>query len=320
MESSSFFKSLFKKKLFNTFVIATLILVIVIMGIGDFFYNKVINRETNQGKSSLYEQIDNKTFNTDRFDKVEKEYFKVKSQYGYNLDGVLIKNSNETQNTVILVHGLAGDKWSMLEQGDIYLDKGFNIFLYDQRHHGMSGGKNISYGFYEKYDLNNVIKFIHKKFPNGIVGVHGESLGASTALLQAGLNQKNNTIKFYVVDCPYSDLYDLLSYRLNKDYNLPNILLVDIASFVTYLRLGFFFHSVSPKKIIKDIEKPVLFIHGEEDDYVPTYMSEEMYKIKPGNKQLYISPGAQHANSFSTNKEEYSKIVNNFIDEVISKN
>ncbi len=290
------------------------------MGIGDFFYNKVINRETNQGKSSLQEQIDNKTFNIDRFDKLEKENLKVKSNYDYELDGVLIKNSNKTQNTVILVHGLASDKWSMLREGDIYLDKGFNIFLYDQRHHGMSGGKNISYGFYEKYDLNNVIKFVHEKFPNGIIGVHGESLGASTALLQAGLNKSYNLVKFYIVDCPYSDLYDLLSYRLKRDYNFPNILLIDIASFVTYLRSSFFFHSVSPKRIIKDIEKPILFIHGEKDESVPTYMSKEMYRKKPGIKKLYISPGAQHAESYFKNKEEYTAVVNKFIDEAITKN
>jgi len=77
----------------------------------------------------------------------------------------------------------------------------------------------------------------------------------------------------------------------------------------------FSLRDVSPINSIKDKDIPIMFIHGSRDNFVPTYMSEEMYNIKEGCKKLLIVDGASHANAYPTNRELYEKEVNNFLKE-----
>ena len=50
----------------------------------------------------------------------------------------------------------------------------------------------------------------------------------------------------------------------------------------------------------------MLFIHGDKDTYVPTWMVYPLYEAKPEPKELWIVPGAAHALSYKENKQEYS--------------
>ena len=71
-----------------------------------------------------------------------------------------------------------------------------------------------------------------------------------------------------------------------------------------------------PRSTIQNVETPVLFIHGDADAYVPTHMSVDMHLQKPGFKRLHISPGADHAKAFSTNKKLYYEAVNDFLNDL----
>ena len=60
-------------------------------------------------------------------------------------------------------------------------------------------------------------------------------------------------------------------------------------------------------------ELPMLFIHGDADDYVPTWMVYPLYEAKPGEKELWLVPGAGHAYSYRDNREEYTAVVREFV-------
>lgn len=62
---------------------------------------------------------------------------------------------------------------------------------------------------------------------------------------------------------------------------------------------------------------PMFFIHGDKDDYVPTWMVYKLYEAKPQPKALWIVPEADHAHSYLFNTEEYTQKVKAFVDKYI---
>jgi fermentation-respiration switch protein FrsA (DUF1100 family) len=196
---------------------------------------------------------------------------------------------------------------------DVFIQRGYNVLIYDHRNHGRSGGNYTTFGFYEKYDLKACMDWIKEKLGDDcIAGVHGESMGAAISLQYAAIDSRAD---FIIADCPYSDLNSLLKIRLRKDYYLPWFPILNIASSISRLRCGIKYSDVSPIKTISNIAIPILFIHGAEDRYIPNFMSRDMYNTKKISKMLYISPNAGHAQSINKNKKEYEKVVADFLDE-----
>ena len=79
------------------------------------------------------------------------------------------------------------------------------------------------------------------------------------------------------------------------------------------LKYGWTFGEASSLEQVKKSRLPMLFIHGDADDYVPTRMVYPLYGAKPGDKELWVVPGASHANSYRDNREEYTRRVGEFV-------
>lgn len=61
----------------------------------------------------------------------------------------------------------------------------------------------------------------------------------------------------------------------------------------------------------------MFFIHGDKDDFVPTYMVHEVYNAKPEPKEIWIVPDTDHATSYKNYPDEYTKRVKEFTDKYI---
>jgi len=70
---------------------------------------------------------------------------------------------------------------------------------------------------------------------------------------------------------------------------------------------------ISPIKLLDQISTPILFIHGDSDNFVPAFMVQAMYERKKEIKSLYLSKGSEHATAFNDNPEEYRRQVSIFI-------
>jgi fermentation-respiration switch protein FrsA (DUF1100 family) len=305
-----------KHKVLLTIILILLVTInIVGLYLGNIYYQKICKIYINRSNTGI--EYYKSSFNYSRFSSLESYDISIQSSFGYKLAGTYIFNPKPTNNTVILVHGITASRWESMKYADMYIDMGFNVLAYDSRYHGKSGGNDITLGFFEKTDLDNIVKWVKWVNPNAIIGVHGESLGAVTALLQASLDQTKRNVNFYVVDCPYSDISELLSMKLAKDEK-PHLGFV--ANFILFYgniialnKSGFSLYAVSPIKAIKDIKTPIMFIHGSSDTFIPASMSLDLYLEKPGPKDIYISPGAEHAMSYFTNKAEYISKVKQFL-------
>jgi uncharacterized protein len=198
----------------------------------------------------------------------------------------------------------------------LFLSRGWNVVVYDHRRHGESGGKTTSYGYYEKFDLQSVVTWIKEHYgDDSVIGIHGESMGAVTTLLYAGMVEDG--ANFYIVDCPFSDFKEQLQYLLKKDFKLPPFPVLPIANHILKFRDGYRMEDVSPISVIKNIKSPVLFIHSAKDDYILPEMTKKLFELKEGPKKLFIAENGKHAYSFGENKAEYESVIDQFLDEMI---
>jgi len=310
-----------KKKLWPKFAVFLILLIIISinaygLNVGNKFYKIFFEANTNKGLD-LYSQ--NKTYiDEKRYLSLRKEDVSVGSKNNYRLYGTYIKNPNPTKNTIILIHEFSGSRYTALKYLDIYIDKGFNVLIYDSRNHGRSGGTNITFGFSEKYDLDRWVTFISNKNKGGIIGVHGIDLGASAALLHSSLNEYSKQVSFYISDSSFSNLKQVLTLKLKETYKINNPLAVEFILFYTErvnkLNNQYTFKEASPINYVKDVTTPILFIHGENDTNIPKSMSEDLYNLKRTSKSIYIAPKAEHITSFQSNEEVYKDKVYKFID------
>ena len=282
-----------------------------------FAYVAVGNFNLTTFATTFEKQRADSTFDVARWDTLVKHEINLKSDFGYVVNGMFVENGTPSDTTIVICHGIACNKLLMMRYADLYLSLGYNVVLYDQRGHGSSGGEYSSYGYFEKFDLQKMVELIAARRPGGVVGAHGESMGAATVLQHAGMVNSHTPdslphVSFYIADCPYSDLKQQLGYRLKEEYGIPDVGIVAAASFWTHWIYGFWFGEVSPIAHIKYVTVPVLFIHGDADTYVPTSMSVDLYTAKPEPKMLYLSPNANHAKSYIVNRAEYRQKVEEF--------
>ncbi|MGD9963858.1 MAG: alpha/beta hydrolase [Candidatus Izemoplasmatales bacterium] len=239
-----------------------------------------------------------------------KEGF-VESRYGYNIKLYYFLNSKSKQY-VIMSHGHTHSHHGMLKYAQMMKDYGFNVIIYDQRYHGNSGGKNTTLGFYEKFDLYDLITHVFKEFGEDIfLGTYGESMGAATVLLESSFDER---VKFVISDCGFSSLDFLIKEQL-RSKKVPKIFYPFINMFVKIIT-GIKMEEVSPIKAIKNINKPILFIHGKQDLFIGYEHSVNMYDSYSGPKKIYLAEGnATHANSFYAKDLKYKEIVKDFLEE-----
>jgi fermentation-respiration switch protein FrsA (DUF1100 family) len=136
-------------------------------------------------------------------------------------------------------------------------------------------------------------------------------MGAVTLLLYAGMLEDG--ADFYIADCPFSNFEDQIKHQLKHVVPLPSWTVFPLGRTFIKLRDGYWTNEVSPIDYMKNIRKPVLFIHSENDSFIPASMTAELYAAKEGPKQLYIAKKGAHAQSYNENPREYEDQIDQFL-------
>jgi len=293
------------------FFIYAILAIIGITFLGGFYFSsKVIKPKVNKYEFTRSKVIENNEFDLEAFSKWESEEVWIESEYGYKLHGFYFPAEN-SKKSIIFCHGITWSLWGSIKYAEIFRELGFNILIYDHRNHGKSGGNNTTFGFYEKYDLSKCISWLKKKVGNDtIIGTHGESLGAATALQNLAIDSR---VDFCVADCAFSNLVELLKLRMRKDFHLLPFPIINISNLFIKIRSHFSINDISPINDIKSLKTPVLFIHGQDDRYIPPCMSVDMHKEKNGENRLILIPGARHAQSILMDRKRYKLGITDFL-------
>ena len=237
---------------------------------------------------------------------------------GLQLHAVYAKAQKPTRRTAVIVHGYTDQAMEMLHIGYLYHhDLGFNILLPDLRFAGKTGGDAIQMGWKDRLDVMQWIDETENLFGKDLeIVVHGISMGGATTMMTSG-EKLPASVKCFVDDCGYTSVWDQFSKELKEQFGLPNFPLLHTASWLCGMKYGWKFKEASALEQVKKCELPMLFIHGDQDDYVPTWMVYDLYEAKSEPKELWITEGVGHARSYDVYPEEYTEHVRNFTDKYL---
>lgn len=240
---------------------------------------------------------------------------------GERLHAIYAAAPQPTDRTAVIVHGYTDNAVRMLMIGYLYNhDLGFNILLPDLHYHGESEGRAIRMGWRDRLDVLKWMEVANAIFGgNTRMVVHGISMGAATTMMVSGEAQQPY-VKCFVEDCGYTSVWDQFAKELRGQFSLPTFPLLHVASWLCDLRYGWNFREASALGQVARCDRPMLFIHGDVDDFVPTRMVYPLYEAKPGEKELWVVPGAAHAMSYRDNREEYTRRVGAFVEKYIPDN
>lgn len=188
---------------------------------------------------------------------------------------------------------------------------GRSVMLIDQRASGTSEGSVISFGINERHDAAAWARFAVEHFgPDVRLALGGVSMGASTAVLAAGEQLPENVLCI-MADCGYSSAKEIIK-KVIGEMKLPVKLFYPLVRLSGRLFGGFDIEETSPLEALSRCKTPVIFIHGDNDAFVPHTMSEEMYAACPTKKKLTIISGAGHGIAYPHNPEGYVSALAEF--------
>jgi hypothetical protein len=253
------------------------------------------------------------------YDKWEKIPYILHSRFGYDLKCYYLplKNGEETNRKfVVIAHGYTYTHHGSIKYAWLMKQLGFNVILYDERYHGDSGGKTCTLGYYEQFDLEDIITDTFFRYgPHLFLGTYGESMGASTVLLEQAFDKR---LKFVVADCAFADFSMLVESMIRRRFHLPKFPFLPLADIFFRLATKVSMQKIKPKTAVLKATQPVLFIHGKADGFIPCIHSQILYDACPSPKALFLAGNdAKHAESFRKNREEYTKVLFDFMNESV---
>ncbi|MBQ9399855.1 MAG: alpha/beta hydrolase [Bacteroidales bacterium] len=216
--------------------------------------------------------------------------------------------------TAIVVHGYGDNHFVFLYLVRMYRDDlNYNVLFPDLQYHGYSEGDHVQMGWYDRLDIEKWIEVAHDIFKDDFMVLHGVSMGAATVMMASG-DPLPDYVKCFVEDCGYASVVTQFNSNRKQSFRIipPDVL--QSASLVTKNRYGWGFWEASSVKQLAKCDRPMLFIHGDADDFVPFSHLQKNYDAKvKGYKEMWVTKGARHAESFAKYPEEYKQHVRDFL-------
>ena len=310
-----------KKKIILTISILLLVVILGVGGlVGNYFYNLALNPFTS--KDMIFGDDDDDTSLEVEADVnwliKDSNYIDtyITSSDNLKLHAYEVKNENKTDKWAIVVHGYTSEGKLLSSKAKHLYNMGYNVLVPDLRSHGTSEGNYIGMGWHDRLDIIGWINYIVKNNPNSEIALHGTSMGSATVLMVSGEKLPSN-VKAIVADCGYTSVYDEFSYQLKQLFNLPAFPIMNFSDVVTHIRAGYCLNDASAINQVKKSTTPILYIHGDKDDFVPYYMMDELYNATNSEKEKLTIEGGEHANSDLVNPKLYWSTVNSFLEKYI---
>ncbi len=249
----------------------------------------------------------------------KRQKISAQTDDGYTLIANEFFSDDDSHKWALVLHGYTGWKEEMYPFAYWYHEEGYHVLVPDLRCQGESEGDFIGMGWTDHFDCMKWISYILSKDPDAVIVIHGQSMGAATALMITGEETIPDNIAAVVSDCAYTDAYSMFGEKIGEWFHLPAFPLVDTACLVLRLRGGYNLKDASAVNAVKNSHTPTLFIHGDEDAMISVDMTKQLYQEACCPKELLIVEGAGHAQAQDKDPDTYYGAIRTFLNGVMGE-
>ncbi|HMN15140.1 MAG TPA: alpha/beta fold hydrolase [Bellilinea sp.] len=293
-------------------LVAIVVLIVLYLALGYHFGKKIVRPLHHDWEFLRDYEIEEGRLTLDRYKQVLPDEVHFASPHGEMLTGLWLPGI-DPNHTVVLVHGIENNSIGMLKFAKPFQQLGWNVFIFDQRGNGRSGGRFISYGWFERNDLRAAYDWVlARTSPDNQIGTLGMSMGATSALMHAAIDPR---VKFVVADSAYADATDEILYQFHQQYKgIPEQPLVPAGLAWANLLGGFKLKDVNLLPLMPKLAMPVFFIHSLEDEVTPPANSQKLFFAKSnGESELWMVPEAKHVRAINVIPDEYAARIHGFL-------
>ena len=213
---------------------------------------------------------------------------KIKTQDNIELLSWYHNKDSNKYKTILFLHGNAGSLENRIHKINHFKDMNVNFLIIAWRGFSGNAGEPTEKGLYE--DAKSAVRWLKEKgIKEKNIIIYGESLGTGVA---TEISQNKNFAGI-ILESPFTSMIDA---GKDKYPYLPvRLLLKD---------------KYESDKKMKNINIPVLIMHGKVDNIVPFHMGEKMYKLANQPKYSYFSKYDDHMMEYN---EKLLKALKDFI-------
>ncbi len=236
------------------------------------------------------------------------------SEDGLRLAGELYYTTEPSDHYLICLHGFHSGPKDFVCAVDFFLKLGYNVLLVTQRTHGESEGKWITFGIRERYDCRCWCHYLINRFGQQIgIVLDGISMGAATVLMATELELPHH-VRAVMADCGYTSPWDIICDVAKRTMHIPKYPFMPLFRLLVKRIVGIDLKEASAVSAMsKNTRYPVLFTHGQADDFVPHDMSVRSYNACQAPKRLVSIEGAGHGLSFLVDEDTCKQACTEFL-------
>lgn len=234
---------------------------------------------------------------------------------GLRLHAAFLPAAAPSRRTFLAFHGyLSSGRNDFSFAVPLLHARGYNVVLADDRAHGMSEGDRITLGLRERFDCRDWAEHLSHRFgPDSSLFLGGMSMGATMVLMSAGLPLPD-TVRGIVADCGFDSPFRMCLLVLRRKYGPLAYPLICAGSLLHRIFAGYSLHAMSTVRAMSSNPIPILFVHGDADQYVPPEMTLRAYHACHAEKELFWGRGAGHTLSWVTSTRDYADVFFDFLD------
>lgn len=234
---------------------------------------------------------------------------------GARLHAYYAKAAQPSGKTAVIVHGYNVNPTNIMMLARMYRDEfGYNILMPSLRNHGHSEGRCVQMGWLDRLDLLQWSSTAHDIFDDKLQVFHGMSMGAATVMMASG-EPLQPYVKGFIEDCGYTSVAEEIAHAVKQYLSIskPAKVIRD-ARERCLKRFGWDLNDASSVDQLAKCDRPMLFIHGDADKLVPSWMLQKNYEAKTtGYREMWLAPGSGHSMSYPDHPEEYTERVRAFL-------